>query len=503
MNGRQFKLAFWAFWAFGAFCACAVAAFAVFAREVRIHDLAPRMIAPYIERRAEGHDPLIEQGATFLARLLIRLDRGAALPVPQRDPDWIGAQPDRSDSQQPGFIGRQVEVADAASALRALTQAVAGDVIVFAPGSYRFSGTGIDLTHPGRADAPIVVRAKRLGTVTIEFDALEGFHVMAPYWRFENLVVQGVCRHHDDCDHAFHIVGGADHVVLRNNVLRDFNAQVKINGEGGRFPDDGRIEGNTLVDRAPRNTDHAVTPIDLVAANHWTIAGNFIADFIKLHGDGTSYGAFAKGAGTGNRFVRNVVACEYRFRGLPGVRVGLSFGGGGTGPSFCRDRRCAVEQELGVMADNLIASCSDDGIYLNRSAQTRVAFNTVFDTAGVMARFPQTFANMRGNLVEGPLAVRDGARIDDRDNQASALIWNYLGVHPVRRQFENARLLDLRWASAPARLRARADSGPDLCGTPRTGSVPYGALVDFRSCTDRVPSPASKVSSTERLRSQS
>ncbi|BAP87972.1 putative uncharacterized protein [Burkholderiales bacterium GJ-E10] len=323
----------------------------------------------------------------------------------------IGASVAKSDSIW-ATAGHEIPVSDALAAVHAFHNAVAGDVIVFSPGTYRFAGTGVDLTRAGRAGAPIVVRAKQLGTATIEFDAVEGFRVAAPFWTFENLVVRGVCPHHDDCEHAFHIVGNAHDVVLRNNVLRDFNAQVKINGEGGKFPDGGRIEGNTLIDSTPRETDHPVTPIDLVAASGWTIQDNFIADFIKARGDGTSYGAFAKGAGAGNRFLRNTVICEYRLRGMPGARVGLSFGGGGTGAPFCRDRRCAFEEEGGTMAGNRIESCSDDGIYLNRSARTRLVSNTVLDTAGVVARFPQTDVYAIGNRIDAPVRAREGARLD-------------------------------------------------------------------------------------------
>jgi hypothetical protein len=52
-----------------------------------------------------------------------------------------------------------------------------------------------------------------------------------------------------------------------------------------------------------------------MAASRWRIEGNLIADFIKEDGDGTSHGAFVKGACTGNQFLCNVVLCEWRLRG--------------------------------------------------------------------------------------------------------------------------------------------------------------------------------------------
>src|SRR5437763_779831 len=81
------------------------------------------------------------------------------------------------------------------------------------------------------------------------------------------------------------------------------------------------------------------------AASHWIIRGNLISDFIKAQGDQISYGAYAKGAGSDNRFEQNIVLCESLLRGFAGQRVGLSLGGGGTGKELCRDKRCITEQD--------------------------------------------------------------------------------------------------------------------------------------------------------------
>ena len=112
--------------------------------------------------------------------------------------------------------------------------------------------------------------------------------------------------------------------MIHNNVLADFNAQIKINGEDGGFPDAGIIDHNTLIDTRARYTPNPVTPIDLDAASNWQIAGNLIADFVKLGGNGISYGAFAKAAGDNNVFERNAVLCEDRLQHQSGQRVGIS-----------------------------------------------------------------------------------------------------------------------------------------------------------------------------------
>jgi nitrous oxidase accessory protein NosD len=360
--------------------------------------------------------------------------------------------------------------------------------LTFAPGVYRFSGRGITVHRAGRAGAPITLRAETPGTVTLEFELLEGIHVSAPHWVFENLTIVGVCRDHGACEHAFHVVGGATHVVIRNNDLRDFNAHVKINGSGGRFPDDGRIEGNRITNAAPRATDAPVTPIDIVAASGWRIEGNLIADFVKAGGDRTSYGGFAKGGGGGNVFARNVVLCEHRLRGADGGkgrRVGLSFGGGGSDLRACRDGRCAVEHERGVMRENLIASCSDEGIYINRAAQTQLVHNTVLDTAGISVRFGESAVQLAGNLSDAPIRVRDGATTVGENNLTSSLPAMYSGLSRVRAMFANADELDLRWANAAPLNEHEPGAGVDLCGEPRPAAAAYGAFEDIGRCAAR------------------
>lgn len=247
--------------------------------------IAPRTLAPYVEKRSSGHNPLIEGAGREAAALLLKLDRGdtEAVAVP---PAFAGARLEPAGQQG---AARKL-VASSEEARRTIAAAAPGDTIVFLPGTYRIRGD-VAVIRPGTAEAPIVVRADRPGTVTIEFDAGEGFRVAAPYWRFENLSIRGVCARQEFCEHAFHVVGGAHHFAAVNNTIVDFNAHFKVNAEEGRFPDAGLIESNTLTDSAPRLTGSPVTPIDLVTVNGWVIRRNLIADFIKLGGDRVSYGA--------------------------------------------------------------------------------------------------------------------------------------------------------------------------------------------------------------------
>jgi parallel beta-helix repeat protein len=174
------------------------------------------------------------------------------------------------------------------------------------------------------------------------------------------------------------------------------------------------------------------------------------------------------------------VWCEQRLQGARGQRVGLSLGGGGTGAPFCRDRRCIAEQEGGRIESNLIAACSDDGIYLNSAARSTIRQNTLLDTGGIRVRFPASSADVEGNLVDGAIRSSNDGVVRETDNRASSVALLYLGQHPVRRQFSDIGRLAFKEGAA---RRAQAVSlPPDLCGAVRPSAVRYGATEDFSVC---------------------
>jgi hypothetical protein len=454
-------------------------------------DYPPRLAGPYIERRSLGHNPLIESIGATTRTLFMKADRGQHGPH-SGYPGWSGANTVIKTFARESPATREVLVGSSQELTRAIATAKPGDAITIAPGTYRIRGpNSIPVVRPGRPDAAISVRATALGLVTLEFEVVEGFHVQAPYWIFENLTIIGVCKSDSACEHAFHVVGAGAHFVARNNRIMDFNAHFKVNGADGRFPDHGRIEWNSLTNGRVRSTGNPVTPIDLVGANDWSITDNLIADFIKGKGDKTSYGVFAKGAGERTRIERNVVLCELRLSEHAGRRIGMSFGGGGTAPRSCRDGRCTVEQADGVMTSNLIAYCSDQGIYLNKAATSSLTHNTLIDTGGINVRFPESTADVRGNLVDGVIVARDGGLLRAEDNIVTANAWLYLGRHPVRHLMVNWALLDLAWQTEPPRRSHTSGTDRDLCGSLRSSTPAYGAFENFLHCTDRqAPSPA-------------
>lgn len=440
-------------------------------------NVPPRRLPEYIVHRASGHNPTIVATGAWLADTLMAQDRG----VPRSMPPLrlrLGAQP---EAVTPTAAQRQVAVASISQALQAIDHAQPGDVITFAPGRYRFTGSAIEIGSPGTLDRPITVRAAQPDTVQLEFDMTEGFRVAAPYWHFENLKIDGVCRDHGACEHAFHVVGKASHFMARNNTITNFNSHFKINAERGNAPDDGLIDGNTLTNDSVRETGNPVTVIDLVAASRWTIRKNLLADFFKGQADQISYGAFAKGGGSQNLFENNIVLCEYQLHPA-GQRVGLSLGGGGTGAAYCRDKRCITEQSDSTIRGNLIASCSDDGIYLNAAATSTILHNTLIDTGGISVRYPQSSADIEGNLVDGKIRMRNEALLRMKDNLDTSMTRLYLGSHPVRDLFSGAAAGTFG-GQIPRRAAGTPASGaPDLCGTPSSGPHAYGAFDRFADC---------------------
>lgn len=442
--------------------------------------VTPRALAPYAERRSLGHNPAIEGIGRFLARTLQWLDRGAP-GLPGSLPAGLGAQPDATSAPP----GRVVLVGSSEEAHQAFAAALPGDVITFLPGTYRFAPRAPAALRPGAEGRSVTVRAITPGSVVIEMNAVEGFLVQAPFWTFENLIIRGVCGEHASCEHAFHVVGKAHSFAAVNNTITDFNAHFKINGDGEAFPDRGRIEANTLSNASVRRTSNPVTPIDIVAASGWKVERNLISDFIKGEGDRISYGAFAKGAGGNNVFSHNAVLCEHKLGRQPGQRVGLSLGGGGTGKDYCRDRRCITEQDGSELSGNLIASCSDAGIYLNGAAASVLLHNSVIDTAGVQLRYLVTSARAEGNLIDGAISTRDGALLRETDNLADPIAYSYAGYHRLRSLFVDSAAFDFSWVGEAPRRAAPGSSGApkhDLCGSGRAQAPAYGAFEDYRVC---------------------
>jgi MYXO-CTERM domain-containing protein len=318
---------------------------------------------------------------------------------------------------------RQVMVATPTDLAAALAAAQPGDEIILADGQYNFGGA--DCTANGTADAPIAVHAQHPLFAVLLSTALEGFKVSGANWQFSGLDVRGVCPNDADCEHAFHVFGGADGFVLRASRVSDFNAQLKVNAApvttGGPYviPNRGVVEGNEIFDTHARNTTTPVTKLDIDTGDGWIVRANYVHDFGKTNTDAV-YAAFMKSGSSNGLFERNLVICD-KDQMFMNTQVGLSFGGGGTAPQFCApafdaNTPCSVEHSNGTMRNNIVVNCTDVGIYLNQAQNSHLLHNTLIVTAGIDFRFANSSGEARGNLMSSMIHLRDGATDSESDN---------------------------------------------------------------------------------------
>jgi uncharacterized protein (TIGR03382 family) len=386
-----------------------------------------------------------------------------------------------------------IDVTTTAELLSAINNAQPGDTIVLADGTYAM--TGATCAANATALDPITVRGSETLGAHIELDALEGFKVSGAHWHFENLDVRGVCANDSDCEHAFHVFGAADGFVLRDSRVLDFNAQLKVNAAmvGGVMvmPNDGLVEYNEIADTRGRNTANPTTKLNIDTGNDWIIRGNFIHDAQKLGGDATSYAAFMKSGGKRGLMERNLVVCSLMTMG--GTRIGLSFGGGGTAPQFCApaydaNTPCDVEHDGGTMRNNIIANCSDVGIYLNRGKDSHILYNTLVGTGGIDFRFDTTSGEAAGNVLTSAVRTRDGATMAATMNQEDVAVTTF------QQWYRQPLLGDLHVIGDVSSLldhgTARHDVPNDYCGATRPLlTIALGAIEHSLPGCETVPPP--------------
>jgi hypothetical protein len=445
----------------------------------------------YARIRLLGHEVLEAALLPALAALESGIERpipNARLPSLAKGQQRFGLAPQRflNNGQaqaesatpladEPPGNATDLQVASSAELFRAMSKAQAGQTILIAPGRYQLNRpllTGA----AGEAAQPISVRAAKPGTVLLEVNAAVGFRVAHPFWVFENLQLRGVCEEQGNCEHAFHIVGAARSTVLRNNSMEDFNAHLRVNGEGqGRddgegaaWPDDGLVQFNSFVNSRPRMTQRVVAPIDIVGVNRWRVLDNHISGVAKSVGDQTAYGILMRGGGHGGRVERNLLVCQTQAgsnAGNSGIRVGLSFGAAGGDKKFCRNQQCEPQHQAGLAANNVIAHCNDFGLDVNQSTSMLLAHNSLINTAGIDVRSAQSTATVYGNLLDGRIRQRDGAQAKLSMNEVLNLD-HYL---------EHPDALDLRWRHLLDSVPTLPLVADDFCGQARGPSSLPGA----------------------------
>jgi hypothetical protein len=441
---------------------------------------SPVEVLDHAFRRLEGH-PRLEQALrpplAWLHAQFVREPTGAALRDLGKGVRPFGLTPQRYDDTGKPLAATPMAaeqrrmpatrtVGTPADLFAAVSTAQPGDVLEIMPGRYAMPAT-LRTQRGGRPDAPITLRALRSGTVTLEVRQVEGLVVAHPYWVFENLGWEGLCRADDDCEHAFHIVAGARATVVRNNQIVNFSAHLKINGQDGLWPDDGLLQFSTLVNTRPRRGSAPVALVDLVAASGWQYLDNRVEGFVKDGSNGISYGLFMKGGGRGGRIERNVVICTPSAVAQPGLRLGISIGGGGTGKESCRDKRCDTEHEGALVANNVVAHCNDAGIDVNKGRAAVVLHNTLVNTQGILLRNPPADARVGHNVLDSRVRRRTGTTLTaDEDNRLVGNLASWLA---------GADALDLRWKESPSPVVTPAEVPLDFCGRRRAALSEPGA----------------------------
>ncbi|WP_404364174.1 chondroitinase-B domain-containing protein [Corallococcus coralloides] len=362
----------------------------------------------------------------------------------------------------------------------ALSSAKAGDELVLEDGTYTVNAN-LNCAAEGTQAAPIIVRAKNRHAAVVRFNAQEGFKVSGRYWTFDGLTVEGICSTDQACEHAFHVTGHAENFVLRNSRVRDFNAQLKVNatknGSGvWEMPHRGLIENNEIYDTHARATSTPVTKLNIDTGDDWVVRDNELHDFSKQ--GGISYGAFMKSGGKRGLFERNRVLCV-KDQSAGDTRIGLSFGGGGTGNEFCAPAfdpqvPCSPEHTDGVIRNNIVANCSDVAVYLNKAANTRVLFNTFVGTTGVDYRYAASTGEAVGNVLTGVIRNRDSATGTQGNNRSGVATSTFASwyVAPLKGDLTLKGDVSSLIGAAPRNALAPED----FCARPRPASATLGAL---------------------------
>lgn len=325
-------------------------------------------------------------------------------------------------------LGRRRRLVDSPAALeQAMQEARPGDIIELADGRYPITRSLWTRTA-GTAEQPITLRAARPRAAVLVSETATLFEITEPHWQFEDLDIEGHCKP-PGCEHALHVTGKASHFRAENNVISDFDSHLKVNGSKGLFPDHGRLSHNTLLNKGERLSARPANPVDIVAASHWVIDENVVRHFVHPDDRASSYGIFMKGGGSGGRIERNLVICAAQGVSSRGTRLGISFGGGLTGPSYCRDQLCRTEHENGLARANIVANCNDAGLDINHATSVTLEGNVLVNTAGINVRGTSPAARLIGNLGDG--SVRTFANKDvSSDGLGRAPLDGALKVRP-------------------------------------------------------------------------
>jgi hypothetical protein len=399
--------------------------------------------------------------------------------------------PDDGPTHETGTL---VEVCSEQEILAAIADASPGDVVTVCPGTFRFNQL-ISLKSDGESNARIFLRAEQPGTATFELSHIENFKISGSHWIIENLTFRGVCTDGSGCEHAFHFVGDADDVIVRNNEVVDFASHVKLNGEvvgsgpAKAFPDRAWFIGNTWRNTkfVPNDAPHNILNLD-GGVGH-VIRGNTFADFATPSTLPKSASAIYPKASARELLIeQNLIVCEIvRTDGETARGIQL---GDGAPPSICDgdldqdgNGDCVEngQSQLALVRNNILIGCnnggSSAGIFVGSDRGSRIVHNTVVGSTPRASAFhvghPSHDTFYRFNVLELGFDTNFAERLPTEADNVS------LDATSVGALFVDAKSGDFTLLDEGAVLDAFApdpEVGHDFCGYPRTGNADIGAI---------------------------
>jgi hypothetical protein len=215
---------------------------------------------------------------------------------------------------------------------------------------------------------------------------------------------------------------GASHVTLHNLRIVDTGQQLvkgSIALDARLHADFGVLECSLI-----EYTDHAPTDytngIDVIGAQGWIVRDN---EFRRIRGP--LRGGWFSGPAIlfwGNSLdtvvERNLIVDSFR---------GIAFGIGPGGTNYRRDGEQRYDHQGGVIRNNVVVNLhpwADEGIEANAARGARVEHNTVLVEGrlawSISVRFPATSAQLRHNLTNRPIQLRDQGQADLAGNVIDA-----------------------------------------------------------------------------------
>ncbi|WP_421862748.1 right-handed parallel beta-helix repeat-containing protein [Motiliproteus sp.] len=373
--------------------------------------------------------------------------------------------------------------------------------MLLAPGDYQLGR--FQTLHAGSTDQPIRVKAQSPSETRILTSENETFVIHHSHWHFINLTLIG----NQASEHAFHISGDADYVLIQSCHLQNFDNHIKANGTETGFPDNLTIEGCELFNERPRSGRKPSSPIDIIGSSNVNIRNNYLHDFGNDLDGGISYGMFLKGRSNHGRIEQNLIVCADKHQG---IRAGISLGGGGTAPQFCADSRCDYEHQNGLISNNIITNCTDAGIHLRNAKRSQIITNTLLFTAGIDIDPGNSSATLYRNYIGGTVNQGKGATVRLMGNRITGSNWSIyhpkihrwleqplpavprwlqnsplgLGHEQVRQDFHEPEKLDLtptettHFTAPPASPPNLQLPAQDYRGNPR-GKTPWIGALDY------------------------